>query len=44
LIKSRDPRGQNRDPVNKLMVKYKFTGAMGQIPHSVERISSLIAL
>ena len=38
---SRDPSGQTCDPVNEYRVKHKANGAMGQIPRSIERISSL---
>jgi len=37
---SRDPRGQTGDPVNELRVKQKANEAMGQIPRSIERVSS----
>jgi len=37
---SLDPRGQACDPVNEQRVKRKVSGAMGQIPRSIERISS----
>jgi len=37
---SSDPRGQTRDPVNEQRVKRNASIAMGQIPRSIERISS----
>jgi len=38
---SSDPRGQTRDPVNEWRVKRRVSLGMGQIPRSIERISSL---